>query len=145
MPCRFSGIFYVQTNKYGLSAIFFDALDSPHNLKISYFSDVEDATTSPFPEAYTDVDSGSIYLITGSFVHRPRCKIPCLTRILGRGSRLRFRVTGFKGRAQVFASRKNPQAMRTRLCYCCASSPSDHTMWLWCAIVLFGHINAPHY
>ena len=40
MPCRFSGIFYVQTTKFGLSAIFFDALGNPHNIKISYFSDI---------------------------------------------------------------------------------------------------------
>ena len=34
--------------------LFFRRSQHPHNLKISYFSDVEDATTSPFAEAYTD-------------------------------------------------------------------------------------------
>jgi hypothetical protein len=75
MPCRFSGIFYVQTNKRGLSTLFFDALGTPRELKINYFSDIDDAQISPFPEAYTNIEADKAYLITGSFVHRPRSGI----------------------------------------------------------------------
>jgi hypothetical protein len=75
MPCRFSGIFYVQSNKRGLSTLFFDALGTPRELKINYFSDINDAQISPFPEAYTNIEVDKVYLITGSFVHRPRSGI----------------------------------------------------------------------
>jgi hypothetical protein len=40
MPYRFSGIFYVQTNKRGLSTAFLDALGTPRQLKTNYFSDI---------------------------------------------------------------------------------------------------------
>lgn len=44
-------------------------------LKITYFSDIDDAQISPFPEAYTNIAVDKAYLITGSFVHRPRSGI----------------------------------------------------------------------
>jgi hypothetical protein len=63
IPCRFSGIFYVQKNKRGLSTLFFDAFETPRELKINYFSDIDDARISPFTETYTNIEADKVYLM----------------------------------------------------------------------------------
>jgi hypothetical protein len=71
MPCRFIGLFFIQDCGRSLTSYFLDEHAIPRNLNINYFRDIKDADSSPFPEIYTDIVHSKVYLIIGSFFHRP--------------------------------------------------------------------------
>ena len=71
MPCRFTGLFFIESTGRNLSVYFLDETSSPHVLLMNYFQDVRDGDTSPFPIIYNSVVHDQVYLITGSMVHRP--------------------------------------------------------------------------
>lgn len=70
MPCRFTGIFYVKSIRYGLAAVNADSLGNRRDVQIHYFPDTD--VNTPYPEILTRVESEKAYLIMGSFVHLPR-------------------------------------------------------------------------
>ena len=82
MSCRFSGIFYIQTNKRNLSTLFFDALGTPWELKIKLFFGYWWCTNFSF--------FGSVHQFTGSIIHRLRSGI--LVKILVKISSLIYYI-----------------------------------------------------
>jgi hypothetical protein len=71
MPCRFIGLFFIQDCGRSLTSYFLDEYAIPRTLNINYFHDIKDADSSPFPEIYIDIVHSKMYLIIGSFFHRP--------------------------------------------------------------------------
>lgn len=71
MPCRFIGLFYIQDCGRTLTSYFLNEHAVPRTLNINYFRDVKDADSSPFPEIYTNIAHSKVYLIIGTFFHRP--------------------------------------------------------------------------
>jgi len=70
MPCRFTGIFYVKSIRYGLATINVDSLGVRRDVQIHYFPETD--VNPPFPEILTRVEQEKAYFIMGSFVHLPR-------------------------------------------------------------------------
>jgi hypothetical protein len=72
MPCRFGGLFFVEsTTTRNLAVHFLDESSSPHSLSMNYFQNDRDGDRSPFPLIYNSVVHGQVYSITGHMVHRP--------------------------------------------------------------------------
>ena len=68
MPCRFTGLFFIQSTGRNLM-VSFNETSTPHILSMNYFEDAHDADNSPFPRIYNFIVHDQVYLITRSMVH----------------------------------------------------------------------------
>ena len=68
MPCVFSGIFYVESFAANrtLQCHFKDDDEIIRHLSLTHFQ-TPNVTDHPFPDAFKSVQSGLVYLITGTF------------------------------------------------------------------------------
>jgi hypothetical protein len=68
MPCTFAGIFYVEAFSANrqLQCHFKDEDNVIRHLNLTHFQS-PDTDNHPFPDAFTMVQSGSVYLIVGTF------------------------------------------------------------------------------
>ena len=71
MPCRFTGLFHIESTSHTLTIYFLNETSCIHALSMNYFQDIHDADLSSFPAIYTSIAHHQVYLITGNMIHHP--------------------------------------------------------------------------